>query len=175
VVAPGSPLRETRFKGVAARRRGAGELRLPFTAPSLRRRTIRPLRMIVSGHLGSHARASEQVGAGVTFGSVSIGCSRSRRHRAGSNTSVLFGGSRSVTVARGTSLQRRGCGSLARQRGWRRGRSRQSGARGAQPRRSMYIPGRRPDDVHSTACRSPSWPRRTPANHTATTPTTRSL
>ncbi len=95
------------FKGVGSTQTAAlANFAFPFTAPALPQANNQTLRMIVKPDIwGSvmRVRLSNKWGAGpVTFGSVSIGLqSFSGATVAGSNTSVLFGGSRSVTVAAG--------------------------------------------------------------------------
>jgi len=95
------------FKGVGSTQTAAlANFAFPFTAPALPQANNQTLRMIVKPDIwGSvmRVRLSNKWGAGpVTFGSVSIGLqSFSGATVAGSNTSVLFSGSRSVTVAAG--------------------------------------------------------------------------
>src|SRR5467141_3068358 len=95
------------FRGVGSTQTAAlVNFAFPFTAPALPQANNQTLRMIVKPDIwGSvmRVRLSNKWGTGpVTFGSVSIGLqSFSGATVAGSNTRVLFGGSRSVTVAAG--------------------------------------------------------------------------
>src|SRR6267378_313247 len=95
------------FKGVGSTQTAAlVNFAFPFTAPALPQANNQTLRMIVKPDIwgsGMRVRLSNKWGTGpVTFGSVSIGLqSFSGATVAGSNTRVLFGGSRSVTVAAG--------------------------------------------------------------------------
>src|SRR6266446_2944816 len=108
------------FKGVGSTQTAAlANFAFPFTAPALPQANNQTLRMIVKPDIwGSvmRVRLSNKWGTGpVTFGSVSIGLqSFSGAPVAGSNTPVLFGGSRSVTVKKGTRSSATRCGSAGR-------------------------------------------------------------
>src|SRR6266436_4539640 len=98
------------FKGAGSTQTAAlVNFAFPFTAPALPQASNQTLRMIVKPDIwGSvmRVRLSNKWGTGpVTFGSVSIGLqSFSGATVAGSNTRVLFGGSRSVTVKKGDQI-----------------------------------------------------------------------